>query len=76
VLTQASQAASAYATESVLKEEQEIIGQLRKGGVKVTQFDAAVRAEFDAKNQPMYEEFYKSAGNNGRELVKYVQSVR
>lgn len=76
VLTQASQAAGAYATESVLKEEQEIIDRLRKGGVKVTQFDAAARAEFDAKTQPMYEEFYKSAGNNGRELVKYVRSVR
>lgn len=76
VLTQASQATGAYATESVLKEEQEIIDRLRKGGVKVTQFDAAARAEFDANTQPMYEEFYKSAGNNGRELVKYVRSVR
>lgn len=70
VLQNASQTAGAYSTQTVLSEENDILERLRKGGVKVTQFDAGARAEFLKRTQPMYDEFYKATGAGGRELVK------
>lgn len=75
-LSAASPSAAAYSTQTVLREESEIIERLRKSGVKVTQFDARGRADFDARTKPMYEEFYRAAGSGGRELVKYVGSLK
>ena len=75
-ITAASKAAGASATDSVLKEEQQIVETLRKTGVRVTQFDAAARSEFDARTQPMYDEFYKASGNDGRELVRQIQAAK
>lgn len=75
-LAQASQTAAAYSTQTVLQEESEIIEGLRKSGVKVTQFDAASRADFTRRTQPMYEEFYRGAGNTGRDIVKYVRGLK
>jgi len=72
----ASQSAGAYSTQTVVGEESEIIERLRKSGVKVTQFDAAARAEFLKRTQPMYDEFYKATGDAGRSLVKYVGAAR
>ena len=76
VLTEASRASSAYSTHRVLQEEGEIYSRLSKAGVKVTQFDAKSRAEFEAKTRPMHEEFYKLTGNEGRAIVKYVGGLR
>jgi TRAP-type C4-dicarboxylate transport system substrate-binding protein len=75
-LAQASQTAAAYSTQTVVQEEGEIIERLRKSGVKVTQFDAAGRADFAKRTQPMYEEFYRGAGDSGRSMVKYVGGLR
>lgn len=72
----ASQTAAAYSTQTVIREEDEIIQRLRKAGVKVTQFDARARADFRIRTQSMYEEFYRVAGNSGRELVKYVEGLK
>ena len=74
VINEASRAAAAYATQRTLQEEKETFERLAKAGVKITQFDKAARADFETKTRPMYDEFYKSAGNSGRELVKYVTS--
>lgn len=76
VIAEASRTASAYSTQRVLQEEGEIFERLAKAGVKVTQFDKGARAEFEAKTRPMYDEFYKMTGNEGRELVKYVATQR
>lgn len=75
-LAEASQAASTYSTQTTLQDESQILERLSKVGVKVTQFDRAGRADFEAKTQPMYEEFYKMTGSAGRDLVKYVGSVK
>lgn len=75
ILAQSSQTAAAYSTQTVLQEEGEIIERLRKSGVKVTQFDAAGRADFARRTQPMYEEFYRGAGDSGRDMVKYVRGL-
>ena len=42
----------------------------------VAEFDAAGRADFQKRTQPMYDEFYRAAGDSGRSLVKYVQSLK
>ncbi len=76
VLAEASRASSAYSTQRVLQEESEIYARLTKAGVKVTQFDAKGRAEFEAKTRPMYDEFYKVTGNDGRALVKFINGLR
>lgn len=76
LLQSASRTAAAYSTQGVLSAESEIIERLRKAGVKVTRFDAAGRADFQKRTQPMYDEFYRSAGDSGRSLVKYVQSLK
>ena len=76
VLTEASRTSSAYSTHRVLQEEGEIYSRLSKAGVKVTQFDARSRAEFEAKTRPMYDEFFKLVGNDGRAMVKYVNGLR
>jgi TRAP-type C4-dicarboxylate transport system substrate-binding protein len=76
VLAEASRAASAYSTQRVLQEEGEIFSRLTKANVKVTQFDAKGRAEFETRTRPMYDEFYKVTGNDGRIVVKYVQGLR
>lgn len=75
VLAEASQAASSYSTQTVVKEENEILARLSKAGVTVTQFDKAARADFEARTQPMYEEYYKSTGDDGRVLVRYVRGL-
>jgi C4-dicarboxylate-binding protein DctP len=75
-LAQASQTAAAYSTQTVIQEEGEIIERLRKSGVKVTQFDAAGRADFAKRTQPMYDEFYRGAGDSGRNMVKYVSGLK
>jgi C4-dicarboxylate-binding protein DctP len=71
-LQAASQTAAAYSTQTVINEEAQIIERLKKAGVRTTQFDAAARADFLKRTQPMYEEFYKMTGAGGRELVKAV----
>lgn len=76
VLSEASRTSSAYSTQRVIQEESEIYARLGKVGVKVTQFDAKGRAEFEAKTRPMYDEFYKLTGSDGRALVKYVSGMR
>jgi len=76
VIAEASRTASAYSTQRVLQEEGEIFARLAKAGVKVTDFDKGARADFEAKTRPMYDEFYKATGNEGRELVKYVTTQR
>jgi C4-dicarboxylate-binding protein DctP len=75
-LLKASQTSAAYSTQSVLQEESEVIDRVRKSGVKVTQFDAAGRADFAKRTEPMYEEFYRTAGSTGRDMVKYVRSLK
>jgi tripartite ATP-independent transporter DctP family solute receptor len=76
ILAEASRAASAYSTQRVLQEESEILARLTKANVKVTQFDAKGRAEFENRTRPMYDEFYKVTGNDGRAAVKYVNGLR
>lgn len=76
LLQSASRTAAAYSTKNVLAEESEILDRVRKSGVKVTEFDAAGRADFQKRTQPMYDEFYRTAGDSGRSLVKYVQSLK
>lgn len=76
LLQGASQTVAAYSTQSVLAEESDILQRLRKAGVKVTQFDAAGRAEFQRRTQPMYDEFYRATGDSGRSLVKYVSGLK
>ena len=71
-----SQTVGAYSTQSVLAEESDIVERLRKGGVKVTQFDAAGRAEFQKRTQPLYDEFYRATGDSGRRLVKSVRELQ
>ena len=33
-------------------------------------------AAFTKRTQPMYEEFYRGAGNTGRDMVKYVSGLK
>lgn len=76
VVTSASKATAASINENVVKAEQDTLERLRKAGVTITQFEPAAQAEFNAKTQPMYEEFYKAAGTRGRELVSYIRSIK
>lgn len=76
VLAEASRTTSAYSTQRVLQEEGEIFARLAKANVKITQFDAKARADFEVRTRPMYDEFYKVTGNDGRAVVKYVQGLR
>jgi C4-dicarboxylate-binding protein DctP len=75
-MNEASKAAATSSTQAVVQEESQIYDRLAKGGVKVTQFDRAARADFEAKTQPMYDEFYKATGNAGRDAVKYVGTLK
>ena len=75
-IAEASQAASTYSTQTVVQEENQILDRLSKAGVKVTQFDRAARTDFEARTQPMYEEFYKVTNNSGHDLVKYVGAIK
>jgi len=76
IVEQASKVASTSSTEAVVKEDAEIFERLRKAGVKVSQFHAAARADFEAKTQSMYEDFYKSTGDTGRAMIKSVQAAK
>jgi C4-dicarboxylate-binding protein DctP len=76
LLKAASDTVAAYSTQSVLADESDIVERLRKGGVKVTQFDAAGRADFQKRTQPMYDEFYRATGETGRSIVKYVGGLK
>lgn len=76
ILQAASGTAAAYSTQTVVAEESDTVERLRKTGVKVTQFDAAGRADFLKRTQPMYDEFYRATGDSGRSLVKYVGALK
>ena len=76
ILQAASGTAAAYSTQTVVAEESDIVERLRKTGVKVTQFDAAGRADFFKRTRPMYDEFYRATGDSGRTLVKYVGALK
>jgi C4-dicarboxylate-binding protein DctP len=76
LLQGASKSVAEYSTKAVIAAEDDILAHLAKAGVKVTQFDAAGRADFLKRTQPMYDEFYRSAGDSGRRLVKYVQGLK
>ena len=76
LLNEASRAAGAYSTHRILQEEREIYERLARSQVKISKFDSQGRAEFDNRTRPMYDEFYKLTGSEGREIVKYVQEQR
>lgn len=76
ILQAASGTAAAYSTQTVVAEESDTVERLRKTGVKVTQFDAAGRADFLKRTQPMYDEFYRATGDSGRSIIKYVGSLK
>lgn len=73
---EAARAADQYSTENVIKEEQEIIANLRKANVQVTQFGDKAREDFTRIAAPMYDEYFKAAGPAGKELVDYVRSLK
>jgi C4-dicarboxylate-binding protein DctP len=76
VMSSASEATAASINAEVVKVERDTFERLRKVGVKVTEFDAAAQADFLAKTQPMYEEFYQAAGEGGRKVVSYIRSLQ
>ncbi len=75
-MNEASKAAASSSNQAIVSEEGQIYERLAKAGVKVTQFDRAARADFQAKTEPMYDEFYKGTGNAGRDAVKYVGTLK